>query len=986
MNSQQQAIKKDKGPCVILAGAGTGKTYTIVEKVKHLVNSGIYAPEKIVCLTFSNEAANSLAERILKSIHTDEIPVIKTFHSFCADLLKKHGGKIGIPENFRILLPDDAKLMLHKNFQTPPALCHKYIGEIGIAKDLGIFTEDLEEYLQKKRAPEPEELEQAIDLLNFQLQISGPKSQDEKSALKEQIQKVEKILKMRKFLQAWKAYEKLKNKKNLQDYSDLNKSALLLLEKHPEISNEYDYIIVDEFQDTNKLQCLLLEKIAPHKNITIVGDLNQSIYRFRGAYRDNFPNFKKTFNVKNEDIFALDKSFRSTNKILKAAHKLIENNYENKSECFEVKNAFGIEGQNPEVYELKNNKEETRKIIEIIKEDIKSGVPAGEICVMFRTHQQAKMLKSSLDFEGIPYISITKKSLLKTRQIRETMNYLTIINKLKRKEKGGEHSWWDLFFLSGFVEQDLVMLTKFIKTNKEEACLSIKILNGLSQIPLTEEGKVKAHIILNKIKSLLQHSNLPVHEIIMKIYESLGFYSIETPNLKEIIPVLEKFVSLAKEHSEADSPELHSFLHHLELIKNLGIEIEAPETNKAGVKIMTNHATKGLEYSTVIVSNLASKRFPLENMNNSLIPLEIHPEFKNIIQGSSEEEIEKIIKKYEQENSLAEERRLCYVAFTRAKKRLVMTYANYYGSRKAWPSRFLNEIDYKKNFEISFIRDNSEKYVEPKKNFEIKKTQEIQTAFAYLPGKEQNQESMTNEIVFSPSALQTFNQCQKRYEYKYIYNMPDPAPVAWDVIKLGSFAHLIFEHGVKAGYTTEKEFIDLAKTLQMSEDWNFIDIKEVIPLIRVFFYRNKNKYNSKSLTEQRLFANIGGLKFVGIADRIDFHDEGLEIVDYKTGASDVLPRYRNWQLGFYAFAAQKFGRPRRLTLDMLKKEKPVEFVIDDNGNAREVHSQRTFFNLEEVKQEMLAVAKEILNCHSSGFKACPPEKNCDFCSEFFWEN
>jgi superfamily I DNA/RNA helicase len=127
---------------ILYGPPGTGKTYTIVEKIKHIIEKEIYNPEKIVCLTFSNEAAASMKSRILKGINSEKEPIVKTFHSFCADLLRKHGEKIGISQNFRILLPDDSKILMHKNFKLQGYYCHLYINAIGTAKDLGIKIED----------------------------------------------------------------------------------------------------------------------------------------------------------------------------------------------------------------------------------------------------------------------------------------------------------------------------------------------------------------------------------------------------------------------------------------------------------------------------------------------------------------------------------------------------------------------------------------------------------------------------------------------------------------------------------------------------------------------------------------------------------------------------------------------------------------------------------------------------------------------------
>ncbi len=728
---------------------------------------------------------------------------------------------------------------------------------------------------------------------------------------------------------------------------------------------------MDEFQDTNKLQCDLLEKLS-NKNITIVGDLNQSIYRFRGAYKHNFDNFKKNFQVKSNEIFTLDKSHRSTNKILKTAHELILNNYENKEDCFLTLNAKNKEGCNIQVYELESNKEEVRKIHELIQSEISKNTPLEEICVMFRTHQQSRMLKTYLDFHKIPYVSVTKSSLLKIPEIKITKDYLTIIHKIKNKVKGGEHVWWDLFHNSNFNREDSIILSRFIKENREKDNLSQTLIANMQSLPLSQDGKIKLSIILSRINNLLIFADKPTPELILKIYENAGF---DIKNDEEKMLILDKFHFIAKEFSESEFSDLSSFIHHLEIINALGIEIEAPEMNKKGVRIMTNHSTKGLEYKAVVISNLAQKRFPMEKVYGGIIPSELSPEIAEKIDKIDQKDKEKVIKEYEEQNQLLEERRLCYVAFTRAKENLYLTYAKKYGEREALPSQFLNEINYKKNPVISFIIDQDKKYISP----EINEEKTVKSALDLEKNK------APQNFSFSPSSLQLFTECQKRYEYRYVYNMPDQEPIAWDALKLGSFVHKVFEEGVKSRYKTEKQFIDYAKSLQLSEEWNFIEVKEAMPLIRVFFHRNKDKYNEKSLTEVSLPIKIEDIKFFGKADRIDFNSKGeIEIIDYKTGSTEINARYRNWQLGYYALAVKQLGigNPIKITLDLLKKEKPIEFIINKEGEVKDSISGRFMFTLEEVKKELADIARQIIKCYETNFKTCPEEKNCDFCNEF----
>ncbi len=963
-SQQKKAIEQIQGPCIILAGAGTGKTFTIVEKIKYLIQKKNYPAGKIVCITFSNEACSSLQNRVGKVLpENSKTPIIKTFHALSADLLREHGQKIGINSKFKILTPDEAKIILHKNFKIPAQNCHQYINSIGIAKDLEISLSDLENYLAKKLENYKDvEIEKRLETLKFEIQTLYLKKGKDKSELSEEITHLKKIIKLKKFLSAWKAYEKIKEKNNFQDYSDLNKNALTLLKKNSEISLNYSYIIIDEFQDTNKIQLEILFGLAPHRNITAVGDINQSIYRFRGAYHKNLDEFRQHFEIPSENILTLDESYRSSDKILRNAHKIILNNYPNEKDCFEVFNKHKREGEKIQVFELKNAREEARKVVNIVKEKISEGTPMKEICVMFRNHQHSRITKKLLETENINYYSVSKSSLLEQKSIKNLIDYLTIINKLKNKEKSGEQSWWNLVYNLGLPEEDLIKIGKFIKENNKSECLSLKLLNDLQQLDLSEDGKNRIKLFMEKIKIMLPFASKPILETIKGIFQSTGqITDFESPMEKEIILNFNKFLEIAESQNKLYEPDLSSFLHHIEILKSLDINIEPTKIESEGVRLMTLHSTKGLEYETVIITNMAQKRFPSEKTNsNPLLPLELFPEFKQI----KEQDLEYFLSEIERKHQLFEERRLCYVAFTRAKNNLILTFAESYNNRKHFPSQFLNEINFRKNPDISFIQDFEETYTEPK--LEIKPTQHVKI----------------KEFRFSPSSLLLFSECQKKFEYKYIYNMPEDKPENWDAIRLGSFIHPILEIGVKNNFKSLKEFLDLSVELNSKEDWQSVDLNEAQQIIKVFFERNRNKYNEKSKTEQILFAEIEGIKFVGFADRIDTNSEGLEIIDYKTGSSAVPPKNRNWQLGFYALAAAKFGKVKKLTLEMLKQEKPLEFKVDENGNASAVFSNRMEFNINEVKSELVNEAKKALTAIKSGFKSCPIEKNCKFCGEY----
>src|SRR3989339_1077818 len=1011
------AIKKT-GVCVILAGAGTGKTYTIVEKVKHLVSNNVYPGNKIVCITFSNEAANNLSLRIEKTLSLSGIKksgvVIRTFHGFSADLLRKYGDRIAISKEFKILDPEQAMVILHRNLKIQAGNCDKYISTIGTAKDLGVRLEDFQLYLENKLKQYPSDLEKNLESLSFEFQtLHLKKDFSKKKPLAEKIKSIRKIIELKKFVNAWNAYEKLKQKSNYQDYSDLNQNALILLQEFPEIAKDFDYVIVDEFQDTNKLQLDFLVKLAPEKNITIVGDINQSIYRFRGAYKENLNLFKKAFNVKDKDLFTLAKSYRSSNKILKLAHKLILNNYQNKDDCFFVENVHEIEGPEINVFKLKNGREESRKIVEIIKSQLENGIPEDEICVMFRAHQHSRIIRRELEKSNIPYTSISKSSLMKQKSVKIILDYLTILSKLKKKEAGGEEAWWNLVYQLDFPQQDLITIGKTIKKltnpgrnannqdkkteNEQPQPLSVYLFTSLSDLDLSEQGKLASKILIEKIKLMLPLIDKPASELIQEIIKISGV--ISNPNEKELresLANLGKLIDMVKLHEELYDSDLSNFLYYLDILDSLKIEIDAARIEEKGIRLMTSHSVKGLEYQTVILTNFAQGRFPIERyIGNPLIPTELLPEVKEEVHGLSEEDKETFIIDYEKYHQLMEERRLCYVSFTRAKTNLFITFADEYSNKKTSPSRFLEEIAYQSNPDIKFTVDNEEKYLEiPENQIDHRKVisqTQNQTDFESAltlatKEKEKDKEKKETQKAFSPSALKLFDNCQKEFEYKYVYNMPDRKTIGWEAMKLGSFVHLIFEKGVQNNFKSAEEFLELAKELNLDEEWSSVNFEEAETLIKVFFERNKNKYNEKSKIEQYLPLTISGINFMGYADRIDFTEKGAEIIDYKTGKSRVEGKDRNWQLGFYALAAkEKYGKVHKVVLDMLRQERPIEFEIDNQGNAHCTSSKFIEgFNINEIQKEILETAQQIQQAYKSGFKPGPIDKNCEFCNEYVY--
>jgi len=1058
---QDLAIEKTSGPCLIQAGAGTGKTFTMVKKIAHLVNNGVCKSSEILCLTFSNEATNNLKIKVQEELKQGSEITIRTFHGFSADILKELGHLIKIDPGFNILLPDDARVWMYRYLDIAPYQADLYVSTISTAKDFGISLEKIEEYTKKLRTELGcEDIEKQAEKFGLELNTLHLKSADtkeQKKDIKERKKEINIFLKAyykyekyNSLVDAWKKYEDLKKDKNVQDYADLTYNVFKLFSMFgaKDIANRYKYIIIDEFQDTNKQQFQMIEHLAiDHKNITVVGDTNQSIYGFRGAYRDSFNHFKEVFEINDKtDVFRLDKSYRSPNTVLRVSHKLITNNYENPEECFLVKNFEEKEGVKVKVIELKNKDEEARRIAELVDEEIEKGTPLKEICVLFRTHAQGKSLRQALEAKKIPIIAAGRTDMMQTPEIRTAISYLSILNNLVDRTGTGEQSWWQLFhYHNALIPEDLIKIGRYLKKNRDEKiAIDEAMLNKLGEIDLSSEGKKIVKRVVSRLNELVKISNKPLPDLILDIYELVGlnreFTHTRSIRNIEALMNLKQFYEIAENYYKTHDKSLSSFIDYIEILDKLGVDVEASKIQDVNaVRIMTIHTVKGLEFKTVIVSNLADKRFPLERTaKEPLIPKEFNPDVKRHLESLGElgeDETETAIKEFEKATLIYEERRLCYVAFTRAKENLILTFARSYNKEddSTSASIFLNEIDFEKSEDISHEKDDEEKCTifAPCSKFEqfksLLKKQFIEsldsdefgvllsrliTYHAVREGKIEDyskfklQELFDNKelethvksycdkcstlkfdpssFTFSPTAVLDYDECPKKYELQHIFQMPARGAFGWSGASTGSFVHQVFEDGVKAGFDKKEQFLEKAEELSKLAEWQGVDLKDVNNLIAVFWERNKGSYDSKSKVEEWVNVELEGFKFSGKVDRIDYvSDKDVEIIDYKTNKDPIYGNKRTWQLGFYALAVKsKWGlNPVRMILDMLRLEKPLVAEIQEDGSWK---SANTKFTLEEIEKELVECAKKIMHDYETEFKPAEKDEPCRFCGYKFY--
>ena len=1063
---QESAIEKDEGPCIVLAGAGTGKTHTIVEKINHLINTvKKYKPEEILCLTFSNGATNSLKKKVCDK--TTSSVTIRTFHAFCADVLKEDGHLVGIDEGFCVLLPDDAKILVHKHLEITPYWSNRYVTTIHSAKDFGVSVKDIEEYCANLKenvaalcsGHEMDEYakEQRTELSTLYLEPHD--TVEERRAIRGKKKEIACFLRaydeysrFREFIDVWKKYDELKNEKNLLDYSDLNQYVLQLLRQFgsDKYTDIYKYIFVDEFQDTNKVQFELIEHLAVHRNITVVGDPNQSVYGFRGAYKESFEHFKQSFGVNEDtDVFKLDQSYRSPNTVLNIAHKLVKNNYGTESECILVQSAQNRDGEKVKVIELANSCEEARYIADLVEKAIDEGVSKSNICILYRTHRQSEIIRHALELKGIPVISAGRTNMMQRREIRTVVAYLSVLSNIAERSGTGEQSWWDLFHYHNTLSpDDSVKIGRYLKKRRsDDIAIDEALLCALEDVNLSEEGKKIVEYVASKLKKLLAVSNKSLPELVLDIYELSGLnraftYERTISNIESLMN-LRKFYEIAENFYEMHEKTLSDFIRHIEIIDTLGVNVESSKVMHIdAVQMMTIHATKGLEYDLVIVSNMAEDRFPVTRTRNEpLIPKELLPDLKAEIASwgeIDEGEKQKRIRQYEKDVLLYEERRLCYVAWTRAKDKLVLTYARSYNSEpdSSRQSVFLDEIEYAENPNCELVKDDDEtstvmapcssyeRYKSVLKeqvvnsldsddfnvivgrimNYVVCRDKQIADFGGALNGIAVNNEELerhllrcaenrsslvfqADEFTFSPTGLMGYDECPKRFELAQLLQMPMRGDFdgSGGGATTGSFVHKLFECGVQSGFDSSQKFVDYALKMIKEPEWNGVDIDDVRSLIDVFWERNKDKYDDKSKTEVKLSFEIDGFRFYGIADRIDVLADGsVEIIDYKTNKNTIPPKKRSWQLGFYAIGLAQMGfKVSRLTLDMLRLEKPVEMSVDADGNVTN-NGRGSGFNLEDVKNDLIEAAKSIAHDYEHEFDVTGDDNNCRFCGYKFY--
>ena len=625
-NMQQQAVFCTEGPLLILAGAGSGKTTVLVNRIAYILQSELCKPWQILAITFTNKAAGELKERICNAVPEGGSDIWSaTFHSTCARILRRYGDRIGFTSHFTVYGTDDQKklvkdILKQLNYDEKMLPVKRVLNEISKAKDEMLTPQEM-------------------------LKRAGYDN------LKQSVAKVYEI------------YQSRLKTADAMDFDDMLCKTVELFQKCPDIlefyQNQFKYIMVDEYQDTNKVQYKFVSMLAAkYGNICVVGDDDQSIYKFRGATIENILSFENTF--KGAKMIRLEQNYRSTQNILNAANGVISNNTMRKGKTLWTENAVG---DKIEVHTSDSERDEAQFIAKTILDGVADGRKFSDFAILYRMNAQSNSIEQALSRSGIPHRVIGGRRFYDREEIRDMVAYLQVINnphddvRLGRiinvpKRGIGATTLEKASEIAAGLGESIYSVIKDADVYPQLSRAATKLKSFVALIDGLMEAEQSGDYSLAELYNLiLEHTD---YEKYLKTEKDNPDVRIE--NIEELSSNIIKF-----EEDYAEESSLSNFLEEI----SLQTDIDNYDAEADSSVMMTLHSAKGLEFPVVFIAGLEEGVFPsIATMMNP--------------------------------DELNEERRLAYVGITRAKEKLYITKAK---SRMLMGhtsynkvSRFVNEI------------------------------------------------------------------------------------------------------------------------------------------------------------------------------------------------------------------------------------------------------------------------------------------------------
>lgn len=1013
--AQLEAVLHKDGPLLIVAGAGTGKTHAITQKIGYMIEQGWAEPEEILALTFTEKASSEMEERVDRLLPMGYVDLwISTFHGFTEKILKMHGLEIGLPTEFKLMNEFEQWRLIQKNldkfalsYYRPAGNPTKFIeallrhfsrlkDENIVPADYLVYTDELKMEFSGKKKKTVKAKTELSALQKLKLQMKVEEVTDEMLELE--------VQRLCEVSSAYQVYQQLLLDEGAMDFGDLINYCLKLFRERPLILAKYQeqfkYVLVDEFQDTNWSQYELVKMLAAkRRNLIVVGDDDQSIYRFRGASMSNILQFRSDYPEAQQVV--LTENYRSKQSILDLSYEFIKLNNPNRLEvqlvegspsdakalaCKKEKGARSkvvalnkqLQSNQPgagviEVLRGDNLDDEVRLVVQKIIDlkNLDSELSWSDFAILVRANNSAKEFCSVFDKNDIPYQFLASRGLYVKSVIMDVVAYLKLLDDYH--ESRAMYRVLNLPFL-GFTYKELVDFN-YIAGKKARS-----LFDALRHADTESWGTETKKKIFTILSLLSNHSRFArekrVSEVVLAFMNESGYLkyltSLSGRESQESLSYLNQFMKRVSEFEHgSDDKSVKSFLEELNMEIQAGEEGALAPDMEIGpdtVKVMTVHASKGLEYKYVFIVNMVDKRFPAIGRKEAIaIPDAL---VKEILPDG--------------DTHLEEERRLFYVAMTRAKDGLYFSWApDYGGTQKKKPSRFLVEAGLVKDSEIKDTRLKS-------------KDSEVLDNFA--PVKKQPRDSA--EIVsipkyFSYSQLAAFQNCPYQYRFAHILRIPMRGKGVFSFGKtMHSTLQKTFELLRERHSRGQQGIFDKAKSehpqVSLDEMNKFYDESWIDEwyssnkqkeeyrengkrIIKEFYELHKDNWPDNQLTEKgfnlKVIAGQEAYTVRGMIDRIDNVDgKKIKIVDYKTGnPKDKLTFEEKEQLLIYQIAAEEVFKEEvsGLAFYYLENNQEVEFL----GTPAE---------LDKVRGKIIETIEEI----KQGDFTATPSPLCKYCDFF----
>jgi len=942
---QRQAVEHGEGPLLIIAGPGSGKTRVITERIVHLLgNVPGLRPEHILAVTFTDKAAAEMHRRVQKSLPGLETsPHISTFHAFCYAVLRK--------QHFerRLLDKVDVWIFLRRRMEQLGLDFYQKLAEPGA------FLHDLNEFFSRCQ-------DELIEPAHFEAYVAGVEEGFRRRAaqLDPDAKKREEgeVFKKRELARVFGNSQSLIEGAGCSSLGSLISETVRLFDREPEICDRYRetfrYVLVDEFQDTNYAQVELLRRlVSPPQNITAVGDDDQAIYRFRGAAHGAFQMFHRAF--PGARVVNLHRNYRSTRRILRVADVVIaKNTHEEKKKPLKTEEE---EGCRVFLLDSPDYRSEAAWIADEVERLHQRGTALADIAVLYRAHDYRDPLVEQFLRRKIAF-SIRGLSVLSTSILRDLVAYLNLV-----------HSPHHNISLTRVLlaprwrfPEELAL--KIRRQAARDRCSLYDVLEAHAKAmpygELAATGWAELQQLLQNLRGVSHH--LPVSELLDRLVESLGISFLPGDPDQVYLCAFRKF--LEDWEIKSETRRLREFMEYFQYFQDAGGKIEAPEPEdpSSAVQLMTVHAAKGLEFPIVFILSVAPRRFP-------------HSERKPVIQFPD------ALRKGPVPPSdvhQQEERRLFFVAMTRAKRQLYVSSVAKPGKK---PSAFVDDLVSNpavaaRDIERIQIPEAAEQEAaparlalpEPLVRAHGQRTlfSEAAPASALRPDLARWANtpaaiSPDGKLRLSATAIETYQDCPLRFKFGHLLKIPT-GPQA--TLTFGNIMHQAVRHYYELRKTGQATYEQMAQFyLKAWRDAGFEDLyqeqaykKAGLEQLREFVAQHADRPvpADRIRSEETFSLELGDVILEGRIDQINplpgtASDSTVELIDYKTGRPKTQREAdKSLQLSIYALAAreQLKLKPARLTFYCLTNNQPVS-------------TTRTAKDLEAAVGEIREVAEQI---------------------------